>query len=341
MAQFSRLEVLNAMVEDGLVPVFYNGDAEVAIKVVEACAAGGCRCIEFTNRGDFAPEVFAALVKHCKANLPQVIMGVGSVGDAPTAALYIANGANFVVGPILNPEVASICNRRMVPYSPGCGSASEIANAQELGVEVCKVFPGGEVGGPKFAKAVLGPMPWTRIMPTGGVDATEESITAWIEAGAAALGIGSKLVTKDAVAAGDFEAITEKVQQALWWIKKARGVPLFLGVEHPGLYPTEAGGGQQVAEWYRDTFGFDMKIGNSSIFVSGEGAGRIEVSKEPTHDKAHVAVRVSNYEEARAALVAKGFELEEESAKPGLKAGYLTATDPAGHRVHLLYNPSL
>lgn len=341
MAQFARLEVLNAMIEDGLVPVFYNSDIDTAIKIIEACAAGGVRCVEFTNRGDFAPEVFGELVKHAIEHLPGVIMGVGSVGDPATAAMYIASGANFVVGPILNPEVARICNRRMVPYSPGCGSATEIATAQELGVEVCKVFPGGQVGGPAFVKAVLGPMPWTRIMPTGGVDATEESVTDWIGAGAAALGIGSKLVTKDLVAAGDFEAISAKVAQVLWWVKKARGEPLFLGIEHPGLYPEKEGGGQEVAEWYRDTFGFDMKVGNSSIFVSGEGPGRIEIMKEPTQPKTHVAVRVSNYEEARAALVAKGFELEEESEKGGVKAGYLTAADPAGHRVHLLYNPKL
>jgi len=341
MAQFSRLEVLNAMIEDGLVPVFYNSDVDTAIKILEACAAGGVRCVEFTNRGDFAPEVFAALVKHARKNLPKIIMGVGSVGDAPTAALYIANGANFVVGPILNPEVAKLCNRRMVPYAPGCGSATEIAQAQELGVEVCKVFPGGEVGGPKFVKAVLGPMPWTRIMPTGGVDATEESVTAWIKAGCAALGIGSQLVTKEAVASGDFDGIAAKVADVLWWVKKARGTALFLGVEHPGLYPEKPAGGQEVAEWYRDTFGFEMKVGNSSIFMSGPGAGRIEIMKEPSQPKTHVAVRVSNYEEAKAALLAKGFEFEEESEKGGVKAGYLTTADPAGHRVHLLYNPNL
>ena len=223
MAQFTRLEVLNAMVEDGLVPVFYNAKAEVAIQIAEACVAGGCRCVEFTNRGDFAYEVFAALVKHCKANLPQAIVGVGSVGDPATAALYIANGANFVVGPVLNPEVARVCNRRKVPYSPGCGSATEVSQAEELGVEIVKVFPGAEVGGPSFVKAVLGPCPWTRIMPTGGVDATQESVSKWIKAGAAALGIGSNLITKDLVAAGDFAAITEKVREVLGWIKEARG----------------------------------------------------------------------------------------------------------------------
>ena len=169
MARFSRLEVLNAMVETGLVPVFYHSDVEVAKKVIEACAAGGARCIEFTNRGDFAPFVFKEVSEYLAKANPKVILGVGSVVDAPTAALYIASGANFVVGPILNPEVARLCNRRKIAYSPGCGTASEIAQAEELGVEIVKIFPGGLVGGPEFVKSVMAPCPWTRIMPTGGV----------------------------------------------------------------------------------------------------------------------------------------------------------------------------
>ena len=223
MARFPRLEVLNTMIDIGLVPVFYQKDATVAIKIVEACAAGGAKVVEFTNRGDLAYQVFAQLVRHFAETDPGVILGVGSVIDPGTAALYISSGANFVVGPVLNPDVAKVCNRRKVAYSPGCGSASEISAAEELGVEICKVFPGTQVGGPAFVKAVLGPCPWTRIMPTGGVDATEESINAWFKAGVCCVGIGSKLITKDLVAAGDFEAITHKVADVIGWIKKARG----------------------------------------------------------------------------------------------------------------------
>jgi 2-dehydro-3-deoxyphosphogluconate aldolase/(4S)-4-hydroxy-2-oxoglutarate aldolase len=142
--------------------------------------------------------------------------------DAPTAAQYIAAGADFIVGPLLNPDVARLCNRRKVPYSPGCGTASEISQAEELGAEIVKVFPGGLVGGPAFIKSVMAPCPWTRLMPTGGVDASEESVKAWIAAGAACLGIGSKLVSKDLVAAGDFDAIRDKVAQVLAWIQEAR-----------------------------------------------------------------------------------------------------------------------
>jgi 2-dehydro-3-deoxyphosphogluconate aldolase/(4S)-4-hydroxy-2-oxoglutarate aldolase len=223
MARFTRLDVLNTTLELGLVPIFYNKDVEVGKKVIAACAAGGARVIEFTNRGDFAFQVFTELSQHFAEADPTIILGVGSVVDAPTAAMYIAAGANFVVGPVLNPDVARLCNRRKIGYLPGCGSVSEISAAEELGVEIVKVFPGSSVGGPGFVKAVMGPCPWTRIMPTGGVDASEESIGAWFKAGAACVGMGSKLISKDRLAAGDFGAITENVARVLAWIKQSRG----------------------------------------------------------------------------------------------------------------------
>ena len=222
MARFTRLEVLNTIVETGLVPVFYNSDVAVAKRIAAALAAGGARVIEFTNRGDFAPWVFKELSEYLAKTTPKLILGVGSVIDAPTAALYIASGANFVVGPVLNPEVARLCNRRKIAYSPGCGSATEISEAEELGVEIVKVFPGDSVGGPEFVKAILGPCPWTRIMPTGGVETTKESINAWFKAGIAAAGIGSNLVKKEWVAAGNYEAITTKTAEVLAWIRETR-----------------------------------------------------------------------------------------------------------------------
>jgi len=222
MARYSRLDVLNTVVELGLVPVFYNPDLEIAKQIVSACQAGGARVVEFTNRGDFAFQVFAGLSEHVAEAEPDVVLGVGSVIDAPTAALYISAGANFVVGPVLNPEVARLCNRRKVAYMPGCGSASEISQAEELGVEIVKVFPGRSVGGPGFCRSVLAPCPWTRIMPTGGVDATEENIRAWFEAGVACVGMGSRLITKELVAAEDFDAISKRAAQILAWIRDVR-----------------------------------------------------------------------------------------------------------------------
>jgi Entner-Doudoroff aldolase len=266
-----------------------------------------------------------------------VILGVGSVVDEATAALYIGYGANFVVGPILNASVARLCNRRKVAYMPGCGSASEISEAEELGVEIVKVFPGSSVGGPGFVKSVLGPTPWTRIMPTGGVDATYESLKAWINAGVAAVGMGSNLVTKEAVAAGDWAAISQKVRQVLDWIKELRGEPVFVGVEHVGLYPTATASGQAISAWYGQRFGFEVKEGNSSFFVSGRGAGRIEVMKAGETDRCHVAVRVSHYEKAVEMLRAQGVEFEEPKIKGNVKAVFLKERDPAGNIVHLLW----
>ena len=222
MARFSRLGVLNTIIKTGLVPIFYNPDLEISRNVAQACAAGGARVLEFTNRGDFALEVFAGLEKHCRAELPQLILGVGSVVDAPTAMNYVANGASFVVGPLLNPEVARACNRRKIPYMPGCGSVTEISAAEELGCEIVKIFPGTQVGGPGFVKAVLGPCPWTRIMPTGGVSPTEESLGAWFSAGVACAGIGSELITKDLVKARDWNALRERVRATLELIRKVR-----------------------------------------------------------------------------------------------------------------------
>jgi 2-dehydro-3-deoxyphosphogluconate aldolase/(4S)-4-hydroxy-2-oxoglutarate aldolase len=217
-----RMAVLTAIMEQGVVPVFHHSDVEVCARVIQACANGGAKAVEFTNRGDFAAADFLTLARRFAKDDPSVILGVGSVVDAPTAALFIANGAKFVVGPVLNAEVARVCNRRKIPYSPGCGSASEISEAEELGCEIVKVFPGSSVGGADFVKSVLGPMPWTRIMPTGGVDPTEASLKVWFDAGIVAAGIGSKLITKELIAAGDFAGIEASVRDTVALIKAIR-----------------------------------------------------------------------------------------------------------------------
>jgi 2-dehydro-3-deoxyphosphogluconate aldolase / (4S)-4-hydroxy-2-oxoglutarate aldolase len=219
MAKFDRLSVYQAFISTGLVPLFYSGDAAEANAIAKAVADGGSRVLEFTNRGEKALGVFAEIVN---AN-PKLIVGVGSVLDAPTAALFIAYGANFIVGPVFNPEVARLCNRRKIAYLPGCGSVSEISTAEEAGVEIAKVFPGESVGGPGFIKAVLGPMPWSRLMPTGGVDATAASIGEWIKAGAVAVGMGSNLMRKEWLAAKNYDAIRDNTKQCLAWVNETRG----------------------------------------------------------------------------------------------------------------------
>ena len=222
MANYSRIEVVLQMKENGIVPVFYNADIAVCKQVLKACYDAGLRTFEFTNRGDFAHEVFADLNKYAKAELQGMMMGVGSVLDAGTTSLYLQLGADFIVSPIVNAEMAKACNRRKVAWMPGCGSVTEISYAEELGAEVVKIFPGAEVGGPAFVKGVKGPLPWASIMPTGGVSPTEENLKEWIAAGVHCVGIGSKLFVKNTEGAYDYAAITQTISSALDLVKKLR-----------------------------------------------------------------------------------------------------------------------
>ena len=222
MARFNKMQVLDAIVSTGMVPVYYNKDVEIAKQVVKACYEGGVRAFEFTNRGDFAHEVFAELIKFATKECPELVLGVGSIVDAGTASLYLQFGANFVVGPLFNPEIAKVCNRRLVPYTPGCGSVSEIGFAQEVGCDLCKIFPAGNVGGPSFVKNIKAPMPWSMIMATGAVEPTEENLSAWFKAGVTCVGMGSKLFPKEMIAAGNWEAISTLCRDALATIKKYR-----------------------------------------------------------------------------------------------------------------------
>lgn len=213
MARFDKISVLNKMAAAPMVPVFYNGDLEVVKNVVKACYEGGVRAFEFTNRGDFAHEIFGQLVKFAAAECPEMAIGVGSVVEPGTASLYMQLGACFVVGPLFNPEVARVCNRRQVAYIPGCGSVSEVGAAQEAGCEVCKVFP-GDVLGPKFVKGMLAPMPWSKIMVTGGVEPTAENLTSWFKAGVSCVGMGSKLFPKEVVAEKKWDYVSAKCREA-------------------------------------------------------------------------------------------------------------------------------
>ena len=222
MARFNKMQVLDAIVSTGMVPVYYNKDVEIAKQVVKACYEGGVRAFEFTNRGDFAHEVFAELIKFATKECPELVLGVGSIVDAGTASLYLQLGANFVVGPLFNPEIAKVCNRCLVPYTSGCGSVSEIGFAQEVGCDLCKIFPAGNVGGPSFVKNIKAPMPWSMIMATGAVEPTEENLSAWFKAGVTCVGMGSKLFPKEMIAAGNWEAISTLCRDALATIKKYR-----------------------------------------------------------------------------------------------------------------------
>ncbi len=215
MARFTRIDVINKILGTGIIPIFYHNDPDICRNVVKACYDGGIRVFEFTNRGDFAHDVFSDLSKWTEDEVPDLILGAGSVVDAGTASLYIQLGANFIVSPILNPDMAKVCNRRKILWSPGCGSVSEINYAEELGAEIIKIFPGSSVGGPEFIKAVKAPCPWTSLMPTGGVDPSEENLRTWFEAGAVCVGMGSNLITKDIVQNKDWKELTKRTESAV------------------------------------------------------------------------------------------------------------------------------
>lgn len=214
MARFSRIEVAKVMGETGMVPLFYHPDIEVGKKVLKAIYDGGARVLEFTNRGDYAHEVFAELNKYAEQYLPDLVMGVGSVTDGGTASLYLQLGANFVVTPVFREDIAIVCNRKKVLWSPGCGSLKEITVAEELGCEIVKLFPGG-IYGPGFIKAIRGPQPWTNIMPTGGVSPDRENLEKWFKAGAYCVGMGSKLMVKNERGEFQYEEIKNLTQSAL------------------------------------------------------------------------------------------------------------------------------
>lgn len=222
MAKFARTEVIQTMLEQRLVPLFYHPDVETGKQVLKACYQGGARLMEFTNRGDFAQDVFAALNQYVLKELPELVLGIGSVNDAPTAALYMQLGANFIVGASYREDIARICNRRKVLYVPGCGTLTEIGTAEELGCEFVKLFP-GSVYGPGFVKAIKGPSPWTRVMPTGGVSTDEENLREWFDSGVSAVGMGSDMVSKDIISDKKWDVLEDRVRKTLEFIEGLPG----------------------------------------------------------------------------------------------------------------------
>lgn len=220
MAKFNKIDTINLIRTTGIVPVFYNADASVTKKVVGACYDGGIRAFEFTNRGDGAHKVFEEVIAFVRSECPDMAFGAGTILDAPTAALYIQMGADFLVSPCMAEDVVSLANRRGVPYSPGCGTVTEIVRAMELGCELVKVFPAGTVGGPAFVKNILAPLPWAMVMATGAVEPAEDNLRAWAASGVTAVGMGSKLFPKDKIAAGDWAGISELCAKSLEWFRK-------------------------------------------------------------------------------------------------------------------------
>ncbi|MBQ9411213.1 MAG: bifunctional 4-hydroxy-2-oxoglutarate aldolase/2-dehydro-3-deoxy-phosphogluconate aldolase [Bacteroidales bacterium] len=220
MSKFNKIDTISIIRSTGIVPVFYNSDAELTKKVVKACYDGGIRAFEFTNRGDGAHRVFKEVIEFVRKECPEMAFGAGTILDAGTASLYIQLGADFLVSPCCVDEVITLANRRGIPYSPGCGTVTEIVHAQERGCDLVKVFPAGTVGGPAFVKNVLAPLPWSMIMCTGAVEPTEENLKAWAKSGVTAVGMGSKLFPKEVLAAGDWAAVSDLCKKSLAWFKR-------------------------------------------------------------------------------------------------------------------------
>jgi 2-dehydro-3-deoxyphosphogluconate aldolase/(4S)-4-hydroxy-2-oxoglutarate aldolase len=217
-----RLDVALKMREIGIIPLFYHPDLDVLKHVISACYRGGMRIFEFTNRGDGAHELFAELMKWARKELPDLFLGVGTVVDGGTSSLYIQLGAKFIVSPLLNEDMAAVCNRRKVLWIPGCATASEIGRAEELGAEIVKLFPGPTVGGAKFLKAYLGPCPWSNLMPSGGVSPAEDNLKEWFDAGAFCVGMGSQLITREIINKGDYRQLEQTARKAMDIIAKLR-----------------------------------------------------------------------------------------------------------------------
>lgn len=222
MAKFTRIEVALKMKETGVVPVFYHSNPDIFKKVLKSSYDGGIRVFEFLNRADGAYDIFLEILKYVRFELPDLMLGVGSIVDAPTAAIYIQAGVDFIVSPLLNPEISKVCNRRKILWIPGCGTLSEINNAEELGAEICKIFPAGQVGGPEYVKNIKGPCPWINVMPTGGVQPNETNLKEWFNAGVYCVGMGSQLFKNEIIEKEDFQNLKIIIQELMQTVNKVK-----------------------------------------------------------------------------------------------------------------------
>ncbi len=214
MPQFQRLDVYQKMHAYPILPLLSSNNIDISIQIIHAAYKGGIRVFEFTNRGDFAHEIFNTLNKYIRQHCPEMAFGIGTILDAGTASLYIQNGADFIICPNLVEEVGKVCNRRKIAWIPGVATASEISKAEEMGAEIVKIFP-GQVIGPAFVKAILGPFSHTSIMATGGVEPNLESLTKWFEAGVTCVGIGGNLFSKEMLENKNFDALSNTLFEAL------------------------------------------------------------------------------------------------------------------------------
>ena len=215
----NKKTISETITRSGMVPVFYHEDLSVCKDVIKACYNGGLRVFEYTNRGDKAAENFPLLKQFIAENCEGMLLGIGSIINKKQTEQFIGLGADFIVSPILEEEVAETCNEKNMYWVPGCATLSEIAKAEKLGADIIKVFP-GNVLGPGFVKAVKGPMKWLKLMPTGGVTPEKENLSAWFDAGVVCVGMGSQLLNKESVK--NTNSLTVKVSETLKLINEIR-----------------------------------------------------------------------------------------------------------------------
>jgi 2-dehydro-3-deoxyphosphogluconate aldolase / (4S)-4-hydroxy-2-oxoglutarate aldolase len=215
-------EIKEVIISGGMVPVFNHADQETAFRVVKACYDAGLKVFEWTNRGPEAIVLFRIIKDFIHKNCPGMILGAGSLFDGEACRKFHALGASFIVSPVLEPEMARVCKELDILWIPGCGTVTEIHQAQKWGAEIVKIFPGDAVGGPGFVKALLGPMPWAQVMPTSGVSPDPENLKAWFRSGVCCVGMGSQLFTRERINDQDPESIISEIKKTLKIINECR-----------------------------------------------------------------------------------------------------------------------
>ena len=337
MTHFARTDVINTIYERGLVPSFSASDTTSGSIIIKACADGGARVILYRIEGKDDTQIFDSLVKELEVSDPEVILGAGPVADKQTAGKLLDAGAGFIIGATFDSEIARQCHRRKVNYIPVCRSLTDIEAAEEMGIETIRIHHFDPELSPAALKDLLQKRPWTRIMKSGDVEPDQNQIDAWIDAGAACIGLDIQQIADP----GATQSLTTSIADLNWYVKKARGDNIFCGVEHLGIYPEAGQAASKLTEWYNDMFNFVVDEGESWYFVRSTGPGRIEILKDHEPTKAHVAIKVRHFELACQMLADKGIEFEPVKDFGRVKAVFLKQRDPAGHKVHLLYQALL
>lgn len=221
MSRLNKEEILQIASIQGLLPPFNHSDEKRSREILQAAYAGGLRIIEYTNRSPNALDVFESLARFARKQLPGLVLGVGTIMNSKQAKQFHKAGAQFIVAPTLQLEVGAYCSKKELFWCPGAGTATEVVQAHEWGASLVKIFP-AEVLGPTFIKALKGPCPWTRMMPSGGVTLEPANLLAWFQSGAECVAIGTQLFSTEIMEEGRMELLEERIHTTLLTIKSIR-----------------------------------------------------------------------------------------------------------------------